>query len=219
MCSALEASCSNNEINDNSNNEINDSSIELSISTTDDVVVNNEKRHEDLCEVGTYEVGTKDLCDHNMTVRRKSGETSNGLTFREQLLSVEAAGDHSGMVEVSGQQYYIFEDRAMEFSRGKSNRVFSTMFCKTIKKLYWYRPYFGFLSKFQAVCGNCMLECGNILVMLMETRCANPHYHLVIYYAKTKECAIVNNPSRWPLKRFVLRPDIPLIVAESELER
>jgi hypothetical protein len=147
-------------------------------------------------------------------------EASSALTIREQLLSVQASENHSGIVEVSNVQIYIQEDTVMQSTRSSTNRMFSSMFSTSIQRLYWYRPYFAMLNKFHAVCCNCMLECGNILVMLMETRCPNPHYHPVIYYTATKECVIIQKkPSRWPLKNFVLCPNKPLTVIEDEIER
>jgi hypothetical protein len=131
---------------------------------------------------------------------------------------VHAASDQSGVVEISGVQCYIEKDTVMNSSRAPHNNMFASVFSSRIKKLYWYRPYFAMLNKSQAVCCNCVLECDNVLVMLLETRCASPHYHAVIYYPRAKECVIAKNPSKCPLKNFVLCPEKPLPVSVEELE-
>lgn len=168
-----------------------------------------------------HEVNTSAVEDSTNTAN-KNDETNihddDRLTIREQMISAQASNDHGGVIEVSQKQYYIAQDTEMLISR-PSYAMFVSTFSSSIAKLYWYRPYFGILNRTQSICCNCMMECGNILVMIMETRCSNPHYHPVIYYTNTKECVIVNKPSKWLLSNFVLCPDKALTVEIEEIEK
>lgn len=158
----------------------------------------------------------KDLAENGIYVNNI--QTAGILPIRDQLLTIHAESDHSGLVDISGKQSFIVMDTELNCSRSPLNHVFSSVFSLGVKQLYCYRPYFGLLNKNHAVCCNCMLECGNILVMLLETRSQQPHYHAAIYYTNSKTCEIVKRDSRWALKNFVLRPDLPLTVLVEELE-
>jgi hypothetical protein len=83
---------------------------------------------------------------------------SETLTIREQLLSVQAAENHAGIVQISNVQFYIQEDTVMQSTRSSSYRMFTSVFSSGIQRLYWYRPYAALLNRYNAVCCNCMLE-------------------------------------------------------------
>jgi hypothetical protein len=183
---------------------------------------NSERDGDLLQDNNEHEVNTSTVEDSTNAVNKNDKTNIHDderLTIREQMISVQASNEHSGVIEVSKKQYYIAQDTEMLISRPSFNAMFVSMFSSSIAKLYWYRPYFGILNRNQSICCNCMMECGNILVMIMETRCSNPHYHPVIYYTNTKECVIVNKPSKWPLSNFVLCPDKELTVEIEEIEK
>ncbi len=75
----------------------------------------------------------------------------------------------------------------------------------------------GMCTKHNAVVANCMTECGNFLVCLLETRCPQLRYNAVNFLAQTKQCCIVKD---WHgTKRYKIAPVAELTVGMTEVQK
>ena len=121
-------------------------------------------------------------------------------------------------VVINGIEHLIqYDNRPAPMGRGLKTYMFCSDFSADIPPLYWYRFFAGYVTTHIALIGMCMMECGDMLVGILETRCPKPRFDAVIYYAQTRECHI-NKDKKWK-QNMVLRPHAPLTVDIADVKR
>ena len=140
------------------------------------------------------------------------------IDMKVGLMTIITSEKLKGPIVINGvQQMFSYDSAPCPDGRGVKTSMFHSTFSLRVPLLYWYRCYGGMCTKFSAVVGNCMTECGNFLVCLLETRCPKPRYDAVIFLAETKQCCIAKD-WQW-MKRYKIAPGAELTVDMTEVQK
>lgn len=145
-------------------------------------------------------------------------EAQSSIDMKVAMLTIISSATYTGTIVCNGiEQSFTYDKAPSPDGRGAKTNMFHSSFSLRVPLLYWYRCYGGMATKFNAVPGNCMTECGNFLVCIFETRCSNPRYDPVFYFAASKQCLIVRD-SQW-VKKYKLAPNAALTVDLKEVQK
>jgi len=145
-------------------------------------------------------------------------EPQSIIDMKVGLMTIITSEIMKGPIVVNGvPQMFSYDSAPCPDGRGVKTSMFHSTFSLRVPLLYWYRCYGGMCTKHNAFVANCMTECGNFLVCLLETRCPKPRYDAVIFLAETKQCYISKN---WEWKeRYKIDPSAELTVDMTEVQK
>ena len=134
------------------------------------------------------------------------------------LMNIVSSESAKGTVVINGlEQHFTYDAAPSPDGRGSKTFMFHSLFSLRVPLLYWYRCYAGMCTRFNAVAGHCMTECGNLFVCMFETRCPAPRYDPVFFFAETKLCHI-SKDWNWA-RKYKLAPNAPLTVDLKEVNK
>jgi len=150
--------------------------------------------------VGTTDASTAELLSPPVATTDASTDESlstaeslvyNDREIRLSLLSISGDKDRSGVIVVNGIDYqYTSEALSNQYGRGAKTFVFQSSFTNSIPSLYGYKLCAGYMTRLYAFVSLCMMQSGDMLVCVLETRCNKPRYDPVIFDAQSQTCSI-----------------------------
>ena len=195
------------------------SKLSTVVSVDDDEIVNPSKSINSL--VSSTDDAIDDMVEDEIEEDdvRDEATTQSSLDMKVAMLTIITSETYKGTIVCNGiEQTFTFDNAPSPDGRGMTH-MFHTEFSLRVPLLYWYCCYGGMCTKFNALPGNCMTECGNFLVCVFETRCPNPRYDPVIYFPATKQCLIVHCREKHWVKKYILAPNAELTVDLKQVQK